>query len=118
MFLLREVFHCEYSEIADIVDKSEDNCRQILRRARDAVAARRPRYDVMPVQAEEILNRFLQAAAEGNSDGLMDMLSDDATLVCDGSDVGQGPISVGRGLHSSTEFALAGRSRLDPDALF
>jgi RNA polymerase sigma factor, sigma-70 family len=94
VFLLREVFNSEYSEIAGIVDKSEENCRQILRRARDAVAARRPRYDVMPIQAEQILNRFLQAATDGNSAGLMDLLSDDATLVCDGSDLGQGPVSV------------------------
>jgi RNA polymerase sigma-70 factor, ECF subfamily len=110
VFLLREVFNAEYSEIAGIVDKSEENCRQILRRARDAVAARRPRYEIMPVQAEEILNRFLQAAAEGNSAGLMDMLSDDATLVCDGSDVGQGPVSV-QGAHSVSDFIRQQTSR-------
>lgn len=94
VFLLREVFDCEYEEIAGMVHKTEENCRQILRRARAAVAARRPRYDVMPMHAEQILNRFLQAAAEGNAAGLMAVLSDDAALVCDGSDVGQGPTSV------------------------
>jgi RNA polymerase sigma-70 factor (ECF subfamily) len=110
VFLLREVFNCEYSEIAGIVDKSEENCRQILRRAREAVAARRPRNDVMPLQAEQILNRFMQAAAEGNSAGLMDMLSDDATLVCDGSDVGQGPVSV-QGASSVGDFIQQQASR-------
>jgi RNA polymerase sigma-70 factor (ECF subfamily) len=29
VFLLREVFDCEYGHIAGIVDKSEENCRQI-----------------------------------------------------------------------------------------
>jgi RNA polymerase sigma-70 factor (ECF subfamily) len=110
VFLLREVFNCEYSEIAGIVDKSEENCRQILRRARDAVAARRPRYEVMPVHAEQILNRFLQAATDGNSAGLMDMLSDDATLVCDGSDVGQGPVSV-QGAHPVRDYIHQQASR-------
>src|SRR5258706_12673804 len=33
IFLLREVFDYEYAEIAEIVDKSEANCRQMLRRA-------------------------------------------------------------------------------------
>jgi len=35
-FLLREVFEYEYSEIASFVGQSEVNCRQILRRARQA----------------------------------------------------------------------------------
>src|SRR4051794_2615006 len=35
VFLLREVFEFEYREIAGIVDKSEENCRQILLRARE-----------------------------------------------------------------------------------
>ena len=115
VFLLREVFDCEYEEIAGIVDKSEENCRQILRRARDAVATRRPRYEVMPRQAEQILNRFLQAAAEGNSAGLMEVLSEDATLVCDGSDVGQSAISV-EGMRPVADLVLQRASRWLGDA--
>ncbi len=42
VFLLREVFDYDYAEIASLVGKSEDNCRQISRRARQSVAARRP----------------------------------------------------------------------------
>jgi RNA polymerase sigma-70 factor (ECF subfamily) len=110
VFLLREVFDCEYEDIAGIVDKTEDNCRQILRRSRDAVAARRRRYEVMPVHAEQILNRFLHAAAEGNSAELMEVLSDDATLVCDGSDVGQGPVSV-QGARPVADLVLQQASR-------
>src|SRR3712207_531200 len=34
VFLLRQVFDYEYAEIASIVGKSEENCRQIMRRAR------------------------------------------------------------------------------------
>jgi RNA polymerase sigma-70 factor (ECF subfamily) len=110
VFLLREVFDCEYGEIAGMVDKSEENCRQILRRAREAVATRRPRYEVMPIHAEEILNRFMQAAAEGNSAGLMEVLSEDATLVCDGSDLGQGPVSI-QGVRPVAELVLERASR-------
>ena len=33
VFLLREVFDYDYAEIAPLVGKSEDNCRQISRRA-------------------------------------------------------------------------------------
>ena len=110
VFLLREVFDCEYSEIAAVVEKSEENCRQILRRAREGVVSRRPRYEVMPQQEEQILKSFVQAAADGNWAELIEVLSDDATLVCDGSDVGLGPTSV-QGARSVAELVVAGASR-------
>ena len=34
VFVLRESFDLDYGEIAEIVDRGEDNCRQILTRAR------------------------------------------------------------------------------------
>jgi RNA polymerase sigma-70 factor, ECF subfamily len=105
VFLLREVFDCEYSEIAGIVDKSEENCRQILRRAREGVASRKPRYDVMPQHEDQILKRFMQAAAEGDWPELFEVLSDDATLVCDGSNLGQGPVFL-QGARSVAELIV------------
>src|SRR5579864_9040274 len=42
VFLLREVFDYEYSEIAQTVGKDEANCRQILRRAHQHMAEIRP----------------------------------------------------------------------------
>src|SRR5688572_17023426 len=46
VFILREGFACEFADIARMVDKSEENCRQILARARKRIDERRPRYDV------------------------------------------------------------------------
>src|SRR6266508_3392460 len=45
VFLLREVFEYGYDEIAQIVDKSEANCRQIFARARHHIEASRPRFE-------------------------------------------------------------------------
>src|SRR4051794_39531982 len=42
VFVLREPFDFEFSEIAAIVERSEDNCRQILSRARRRLADDRP----------------------------------------------------------------------------
>jgi RNA polymerase sigma-70 factor (ECF subfamily) len=110
VFLLREVFDCQYSEIAETVDKSEENCRQILRRARERVDSRKPRYLVTPQHEEQIVKRFLQAAADGNWAELIEVVSDDATLVCDGSDLSQGPISVA-GVRPVAELVLQRASR-------
>jgi len=103
VFLLRQVFDCEYSEIAGMVDKSEENCRQILLRARERVATRKPRYEVMPEHEDQIIKRFMHAAAEEDWPELIEVLSDDATLVCDGSDLAHGPMSI-RGVRPVAEL--------------
>jgi RNA polymerase sigma-70 factor (ECF subfamily) len=84
VFLLREVFDYPYPEIARMVDKSEANCRQMVHRARRHVTAGGRRFDATPEQLEQVTQRFLQAAASGNVQALLDLLSDDVTLWSDG----------------------------------
>jgi RNA polymerase sigma-70 factor, ECF subfamily len=84
VFLLREVFNYDYAEIASLVGKSEDNCRQISRRARRSVAARRPRFESSPEQEERFMNSFLEACMSGDMERLLALLSADATLWSDG----------------------------------
>ncbi|PTY08017.1 RNA polymerase sigma-70 factor [Opitutaceae bacterium EW11] len=84
VFLLREVFDYEFSEIARTVKKSPDNCRQILVRAKRQVAARQPRFENSPGQHEPLLDRFVQATAKGDVPGLMALLDEHAMLVTDG----------------------------------
>ena len=55
VFVLREVFDIPYDEIAEAVDKSPTAVRQIAHRARDHVAARRPR---MPVSTDNSRRRW------------------------------------------------------------
>lgn len=84
VFLLREVFDYDYEEISRIVEKSEANCRQIARRARQSVAARRPRFERSPEQEERLTRQFLEACTSGDMEGLVDLLSEDVTLWSDG----------------------------------
>jgi len=84
VFLLREVFDYDYAEIASLVGKSEDNCRQISRRARQSVAARRPRFESSPEQEERLMGSFLEACMSGDMESLLALLSEDATLWSDG----------------------------------
>ncbi len=89
VFLLREVFEYEYTEIADILGQSEANCRQLLRRARQHVAENRPRFNPSPQQRERLLREFLQATAGGNLERLVELLASDVALHSDGG--GKGP---------------------------
>jgi RNA polymerase sigma-70 factor, ECF subfamily len=84
VFVLRESFDFEFSEIAEIVERSEDNCRQILSRARKRVAEDRPRFDADPVERRTLAARFLAAAREGDLDGLVALLAPNAVLIGDG----------------------------------
>jgi RNA polymerase sigma-70 factor (ECF subfamily) len=84
VFLLREVFGYEHGEIARVVERSEANVRQIAHRARAAVAARRPRFEVAPDRKREIGTRFLDALRRLDIPEMLELLDDDVTLRSDG----------------------------------
>jgi RNA polymerase sigma-70 factor, ECF subfamily len=84
VYLLRQVFDYEYAEIANIVGKSAENCRQIVRRARQHLNTRRPLYDVSVEQREQLTHQFIRACASGDIDGLLALLTDDVVLHSDG----------------------------------
>ena len=84
VFLLREVFDYEYAEIAQIVGKSEANCRQMVRRAREHLRAGRPRFQVSREEQERVAHKFLEVCAGGDMNALIAMLSENAVLVSDG----------------------------------
>jgi len=84
VFVLREVFDMPYADIAAAVDKSEAAVRQIAHRARDHVAARRPRIPVDRAEQQHVVERFLTALQTGDLQGLLDVLAPDVALIADG----------------------------------
>ncbi len=84
VFLLREVFDYGYDEIAAVVGKSDENCRQIAVRARRQVEAKKPRFEPSRRRREELAWRFFEAIGDGDLDGLRDMLAADAVSYSDG----------------------------------
>ena len=87
VFVLREVFDTPYDEIAEAVGKSAAAVRQIAHRAREHVAARRPRVPVSATEQQEALDRFLAAIRHGDLQGLFDVLAPDVVIVADGGGV-------------------------------
>lgn len=84
VFVLREVFEIPYEEIAEAVGKSAAAVRQIAHRARDHVAARRPRMPVSTTEQQEAVDRFIAAVRDGDLQGLLDVLAPDVVVVADG----------------------------------
>jgi RNA polymerase sigma-70 factor, ECF subfamily len=89
VFLLHEVFEYEYGEIAAALERSEANCRQILKRAREHVREARPRLKAPNPGHDKLLEKFLEATRGGDLEGLMSLLSADVVLHTDGG--GKGP---------------------------
>jgi RNA polymerase sigma-70 factor (ECF subfamily) len=84
VFVLREAFAYGYDEIAEIVGRSEEACRQMLSRARRRIAEERPRFEASHERREELAGRFLDAARGGDIGELVALLAADATFVGDG----------------------------------
>jgi RNA polymerase sigma-70 factor (TIGR02957 family) len=84
VFVLREVFELPYSDIAEAVDRTPAGVRQIAHRAREHVAARRPRIQVDRAEQQRVVNGFLEALRTGDLQALLDVLAPDVVLVADG----------------------------------
>ncbi|MEU1788562.1 RNA polymerase sigma-70 factor [Streptomyces sparsogenes] len=84
VFVLREVFDMPYGEIAEAIGKSAAAVRQIARRAREHVAARRPRTRVSRSEQQAVLERFLAALRTGRLQELMEIMAPDVVMITDG----------------------------------
>ncbi|MGZ3618477.1 MAG: RNA polymerase sigma factor SigJ, partial [Ktedonobacteraceae bacterium] len=84
VFLLREVFEYDYSEIATFLGKSEAACRQSFSRAKKHLADHRPRFHVPVDTQKQLLTGFLQALQAGEMSSLMNLLAEDVTFWGDG----------------------------------
>ncbi|UOY03876.1 RNA polymerase sigma-70 factor [Blastococcus sp. PRF04-17] len=83
VLVLHEVFDVPFDEIAEAVGKSSAAVRQIAHRARQHVAARRPRMTVSQAEQQRVVDRFLAAVTAGDVLGLMEVLAPDVVVVAD-----------------------------------
>ena len=84
VFVLREAFAMPYGEIAEAIGKSAAAARQIARRARDHVAAHRPRMSVSKSEHRAVVEQFLAALRTGEVQTLIEVLAPDVVLIADG----------------------------------
>ncbi|MDR6554149.1 RNA polymerase sigma-70 factor [Paenibacillus qinlingensis] len=87
VFILREVFAYEHSEISEMINKSEVNCRKIFSRVKKKVEDSSENNEMTthhPVEEKELVTRFISAISNGNIQSLVDMLTEDVILFADG----------------------------------
>ena len=84
VFVLHEVFEMPYGEIGEAIGKSTVAARQIARRAREHVAARRPKVRVSHSEQRAVVDRFLHALQTGQLQELMELMAPDVVFIADG----------------------------------
>lgn len=114
VFLLREVFDLDYAEIAEIVERDEPACRQIMHRARGRVAEGRPRFRADAARDAALLDSFFAALDAGDVDGLAGLLAEDVVFYADGG--GRAP-AIRHPIHGAVAVArfLSGLIRRGAD---
>jgi RNA polymerase sigma-70 factor, ECF subfamily len=84
VFLLHDIFGYEFTDVAEIVGKSEANCRQIAVRARRYIEEGKPRFEPTRDKRDELTVRFFSAVTNGDVDNLREMLAQDVVVYGDG----------------------------------
>jgi RNA polymerase sigma factor (sigma-70 family) len=107
VFVLREAFDLPFSQIAEVIGREEAATRQLARRAREHVAARRPRFEVDRVRRREVTERFLAAAVHGDLGALTDLLASEVELVSDSGGKAKAPLRAIQGVVKVSRFLSA-----------
>ncbi|MGW1344160.1 sigma-70 family RNA polymerase sigma factor [Kribbella sp. NPDC002412] len=84
VYVLRTAFVLPYDEIAEILDRSAEDCRQLHNRAVKALDRERPKFEPTPVEQQRLLLDFVAAARDGDLPRLEAMLKESVTEWSDG----------------------------------
>jgi RNA polymerase sigma-70 factor (ECF subfamily) len=99
-YVLREAFNYPYEQIADILETSEANTRQLVSRARKHLSAER-REPVSSSAHRRLLEAFVTAAQTGDLSALEELLTADVVSYADGE-----------GKRGASKIPVVGRSRV------
>lgn len=83
-FLLHEVFDIDYTQVAQILDKTQAACRQLVSRAKTQLRNGQPRHVVPQATHHRLLHMFAQVIDHGDLGSITSLLAEDAMLMGDG----------------------------------
>lgn len=84
VYVLHTAFDLPYAEIAEILDRSVADCRQLHHRAAARIGQDRRRFTADRAEQERLLEAFLAAARDGDLAALTGLVAADATAWTDG----------------------------------
>ncbi|MBM9499071.1 sigma-70 family RNA polymerase sigma factor [Leptospira sp. 201903071] len=84
VFILRESFDLDYKVISEAVGKTQENCRQNLKRAKDALKSEKKKFSPDKETRRKLLHNFLLASSKGEPELLLPFLKEEIVLWSDG----------------------------------
>jgi RNA polymerase sigma-70 factor (ECF subfamily) len=83
-YILHDVFDFKHKEIAQILNTSEQNSRQLTSRANKKLQNKKNRFAPSKQEHESLTQSFIKALKEGDLDGLKQIFTADVSLYSDG----------------------------------
>lgn len=114
IYLLREVFEYGYRDIAEIVEQSEANCRQLFSRSRKYLTNRNLRFEADHEKQQQLIGAFLFALEGKDVGALTNLLAEDIRFDSDGGGKVTAAINPIMGRDRVIRFVL-GITRLRPN---
>ncbi|SMH54920.1 RNA polymerase sigma factor SigJ [Azospirillum agricola] len=105
VFVLREAMDLDYAEIAAILGKSAEACRQIMRRARGRLAEPSA-ATARPEAGRRLADAFAEASVRRDYAAIVSLLSDDALWLGDGGGVALTALNPIRGADRIARFII------------
>jgi RNA polymerase sigma-70 factor, ECF subfamily len=84
VFILKDVFGYDHSEVGRMLGTTAENSRQLLHRAKVRLADARPRPTGTPASRRAVAERFARAFSSANASELTALLARDVGLLSDG----------------------------------
>jgi RNA polymerase sigma-70 factor (ECF subfamily) len=108
-YVLREAFEYSHRQIADVLDMTESNVRQIMTRARKHIGDGKHigderRAPVRKAEQERLLRAFLIAARQGELSALEQLLCSDAVSISDGGGAARAALAPIQGRTKVAKF--------------
>ncbi|PQP46439.1 RNA polymerase sigma factor SigJ [Mycolicibacterium austroafricanum] len=115
-YVLREAFDYPYGLIAETIETSQANARQLVSRARRHLAEAR-RHDVDPAEQRQLLTAFVAAAQNGDMATLESLFAEDIVSYTDGNGIRNAARHPVVGRETVARFVCAFRRRVFADAV-
>lgn len=106
-FILHDIFHYSFREIASFIDQTEASCRKQASRARKKLSSEDYRHKLSRAEQEKYVATFYHALQKGDINGLKELLTQDAILYSDGGGVVQAAPTPIEGRENIIQFLCA-----------
>ncbi|WP_040006799.1 sigma factor-like helix-turn-helix DNA-binding protein [Fibrisoma limi] len=104
VFLLKESFDVEYAELAELLELTEPNSRQLYHRAKEKLAGAKKRFPINSEQQQALQQAFLMASQTGDINPFVRLLKEDIVVYSDGGGKAKAALNPVVGIHHVTAF--------------